>query len=94
MKKIQDKKLAACLNCDAVIKTEAGNTSGMSRHLKRFHPGIWNTFDDEGNFATVIVNPEDMVTHHSFVLIYICSRDKFIACNETIAYENRNCFYI
>jgi hypothetical protein len=27
-----------------------GNTSGMSRHLKRYHPTIWNTFQ-LGNIA-------------------------------------------
>ena len=97
---LQDKTRSLCLNCDVVIKTELGNTTGMSRHLKRYHPGIWNTFDDAGNFNDVLLGSnndlydDDVVKGRlrSVVWNYYTREDKTTAvctlCNSAVKTGN------
>ena len=51
-----DKHAAKCKACDCEVKTQNGNTTGMMRHIARFHPEIADKlgeagFTDDGEMA-------------------------------------------
>ena len=54
-----EKDFSKCKTCFCIIKTQKGNTSGMSRHLSRVHPDLFDEYEQEKGKLTDIIDDSD-----------------------------------
>ena len=54
-----EKDFSKCKTCFCIIKTQKGNTSGMSRHLSRVHPDLFEEYEQEKGKLTDIFDDSD-----------------------------------
>ena len=54
-----EKDFSKCKTCFCIIKTQKGNTSGMSRHLSRVHPDLFDEYEQEKGKLTDIFDDSD-----------------------------------